>query len=61
MRRGSVGDFDGFMGPYPVPSQSHSDPIPAGIPLPQWFGLLVVGFLFGVFYMKGKYDGRVVA
>ena len=35
--------------------------IPAGIPLPQWFGLLVVGFLFGVFYMKGKYDGRVVA
>ena len=36
------------------------DPIQVGIPLPEWFGLLVEGFLFGVFYMKGKYDGRVV-
>ena len=45
----------------PAPTSSSYDPIQVGIPLPEWFGLLVVGFLFGVFYMKGKYDGRVVA
>ena len=33
--------------------------IPAGIPVPEWIVLLVIGFLFGVFYMKGKYDGRL--
>jgi len=58
---GNVGDFDGFVGPYPAPAQVDPDPIQVGIPLPEWFAILVVGFLLGVFYMKGKYDGRVVA
>ena len=55
-----VGDLSAeFTPPFHVAVLDDPEWIPAGIPLPEWFGLLVVGFLFGVFYMKGKYDGRV--
>jgi len=53
--------YDSPVATVPALTSPFYDPIQVGIPLPQWLGILVVGFLLGASYMKGKYDGRVAA
>ena len=57
-----IGDLSAeFTPPFHVAVLDDPEWIPAGIPLPEWFGVLMVGFLLGASYMKRKYDGKVAA